>query len=107
MSGARNQNWGRWLLDPKRRRLVYPDPYGTGADYDIDLDNCLTSADVLDWICQITGKPWGDKAAIAGLVHAFVDVLRPQEELCSWGQSFTLSPARVIELVAEYDSRPT
>src|SRR4051794_36781643 len=36
--------WGRWRYDRARRVLTF------GAEYEVDLDRCSTSGQVLDWI---------------------------------------------------------
>lgn len=96
-------SWGPWHLD-RAQRLLW-----TGAGgyrYEIDLDSCTTSAEVLDWICQIAGKTWGgsdaEHAAItAGLVQAFDDVLNPQANLCSSGRGTRLSKPQIRYLVGQ------
>lgn len=44
-----------------------------------------SSAETLDWICQVAGKRWADDI-LARLVRALDDVLRPQARLCSFGR---------------------
>jgi hypothetical protein len=92
-------NWpcgdgGAWRLNPRYRVLTHP-------DYEVDLDDCLTSAEVLDWIMQVAGKTWADDATLAGLVRALGDVLQPQARLCSWGKSTRISKTNVAELVTQ------
>jgi hypothetical protein len=70
--------WGPWRFDARRRVLDHD-------WYEIDLDRCTSSAEVLDWICQVAGKSWADDATIAGLVRALDDVLAPQQYLCGFG----------------------
>lgn len=94
--------WGPWHLDAKARTLYTE---AGGYRYDIDLETCTNSAEVLDWICQIAEKHWGPEegrpAIVAGLVHALIDVLHPQGNLCSWGQSKRLTRAKIRHLVDE------
>jgi hypothetical protein len=98
-------DWGPWRLDLDAREL-YTDPDShVGYAYPVDLDRCTTSAEVLDWVCQIADKGWGtpqqNAATVAGLVQALVDVLHPQANLCSWGRSKRLTLVAVRRLVAE------
>jgi hypothetical protein len=65
--------------------------------YQIDPEHCCSSAQVLDWIMQIAGKPWATDACLAGLVRALDDILRPQDTLCSWGDDTELTVAQVRE----------
>jgi len=37
--------------------------------YEVDLEQCLDGAQVLDWILQVAGKQWADDATVAGLVR--------------------------------------
>ena len=98
--------WGPWHLDGELG-VLYTDPHShVGYRYAIDLGQCTSSAEVLDWICQIDSKDWGteeeNNATVAGLVSAFVALLHPQANLCSWGKSKRLTQRRVTELVVEY-----
>jgi len=91
-------NWGPWLLDPEAAVLWHRD-YG----YEIDLERCLTSAQVLDWIMQVNGKEWPDQAATTfGLVEAFDAVLHPQQHLCSFGTSKRLTAPEAVALARRY-----
>jgi len=54
--------------------------------YEVALDDCRTSAEVLDWITQIAAKSWGTDAIVAGLVRALDVVIDPQSRLCSDGE---------------------
>jgi len=45
--------WGRWSLQRDNWTLVYQE-----EDYAIDLEDCNTSAELLDWILQIERKSW-------------------------------------------------
>lgn len=100
------RRWGPWRLDPAAL-VLYTDPGShVGYRYEIDLESCLSSAAVLDWVCQIEAKGWGtpaeDAETVAGLVAAFVDILAPQARLCSWGRSRRLTRRAVTGLVAAY-----
>ena len=66
--------------------------------YQIDLEQCTTSAEVLDWICQIAEKTWGSEPAVLGqLVLMINNLLRPQATLCSSGQES--GPLNVQEML--------
>jgi hypothetical protein len=114
----RRHEWGPWRLDPTTRVLYPVWPYR----YEVDLDTCTTSAEVLDWILQIAGKAWAspehggldpthnpdgwtEDQIIAGLVRALDDVLHPQAHLCSSGQSKRLGKRRIAELVRKAATR--
>lgn len=89
--------WGPWRLDPDEPYLEH-----TIHDYPIDLARLAAdSAEMLDMIIQVTGKSWADDAAVAGLVRAFDDVLKPQQNLCSFGRNTPISKRAVTRLVAQ------
>jgi hypothetical protein len=69
--------------------------------YEIDLVRCLTSAQVTDWIFQITGKAWADDRTLAGLIRALDDILHPQGTLCSFEQPREITIPQLRELVRE------
>lgn len=72
--------WGPWRLNQQNYTLIER-RYG----YEVDLERCLTSEAVLDWICQIAGKTWPDYSWVSGLVYAFDDLLHPQGTMCGGG----------------------
>jgi hypothetical protein len=83
--------WGPWALN----RATYALGHTGDIDYWIDLDSCTTSAEVLDWIAQISHKTWADDATLAGLVRALDDVLNLQAHLCPSGASKQLTVKRL------------
>lgn len=99
-------DWDPWQLDEDTCELYTE---AGGYRYGIDLEHCTTSAEVVDWICQIADKTWGDDETphdriVAGLVAAIIDLLHPQANLCSWGKSHRLSKAAVRHLIKNYRS---
>lgn len=102
----RKGTWGPWRLDAETL-VIYSDPDShVGYRYEIDLEDCQSSARVLDWICQISQKHWGTEtenaSCVAGLIAAFNDVLHPQASLCSWGTSKRLTKAQIRTRVSRY-----
>jgi len=73
-----------WQFDPVRRVLTFYKQPGWWV-YEVDLDRCSTSAQVLDWIFQITQKRWATDHVLAALRHALNAMLRPQATLCGSG----------------------
>lgn len=96
-----SRDWTPWHLDADMRLLWTK---AGGYVYEVDLDSCSTAGEVLDWVFQINGKEW-DGDAVAGLVNAFDDILQPQANLCSWGQSLTLDQDEIHGLVAKWKHR--
>jgi hypothetical protein len=89
-------DWGPWMLDPSNRVLKANDDERN--EYEIDLDQCLTAPQVLDWIAQVTHKTWADDATVAGLVRALDDVLNLQANFCPSGES---RPKLSLEKISE------
>lgn len=81
MMDAAGNPWALRVGDDDSAFLVYE-----SEGYEIPLAECRTSAEVLDWIIQIVGKNWANDSVIAGLVHAFDAILRPQQVMCSFGK---------------------
>jgi hypothetical protein len=84
------RQWGPWKLDKRSGTLSY-EFAGGGAPYWIDLPDCISSAVVLDAICQIAGKKWATDDIVAGLARALNDILEPQANLCSGGNDKRLT----------------
>jgi hypothetical protein len=71
--------WDDWRL--KSSNLVYFHPAYKRDIYWIPLDQCTSSAEVLDWIMQLAGKTWASNACLGGLIHALDNILKPQQPL--------------------------
>lgn len=99
-------DWGPWRLYLPTLVLVLlgeMEQHDAGETfayerYEVDLEQCLNSAQVLDWIMQITKKGWADDATVAGLARAINDVLDPQAHLCSSGASSNITKTQVAQL---------
>lgn len=92
--------WGAWRLSG--HELVTK---AGGYPYKVDLLTCTSSAEVLDWICQIAGKTWGTPHVIGNLVRAFDALLDPQASLCSWGLDRRLTTEQIERLIIGYRDR--
>ena len=105
-----HRDWGPWKLDPIEYTIDYYHPNTPNCPfYSIDLDRCLTSAQVLDWIYQVARKGLANDV-VAGMVRAIGDLLGPQANLCGFGQSKEMTRAEVRQLVdawAEWDAKQT
>lgn len=87
-------DWGPWRLGTRSWVLYPTGPYR----YEVDLEECLDSARVLDWIAQVAQKTWADNATVAGLIRALDDVLQLQGSLCGCGTGKTITTGRVRQL---------
>lgn len=94
-----DSHWGPWMLDTERYVLFAAT---VSEEYEVDLDDCTSSAEVLDWICQVSSKEWADDAVVAGLVRALADVLEPQANLCSNGDEGRLTSEAVRALIRRH-----
>src|SRR5438105_766909 len=74
-------SWGAWRLNLRDLTLEF----NGGGDYYVDLEGCITSAEVLDSICQVAGKTWATAENLGDLVRAVNDLVQPQAQLCSMG----------------------
>lgn len=70
--------YGPWWFDPDRRVLIHD-------RYEVEMDSMKTSAETLDWICQLAAKGWVDDSVIGWFAIAIADILQPQANLCSMG----------------------
>jgi hypothetical protein len=74
-----------WRYDAERLVLELHDEAGRWL-YEVDLERCRTSAEVLDWIFQVTKKRWATDAVIGGLVRELERLFDPQSTLCTAGK---------------------
>lgn len=88
------KNYGPWELIRKDLLLTHKK-----AKYNVHLDDCKTSAAVLDWIFQIHMKEWADSDTIVGLLDALRDTIDPQATLCSSGiEKGPIDPKKIIRI---------
>ena len=76
---------GRWIFDAQHLVLDFVDANGRWI-YDVDLERCRTSAEVLDWIIQVRKKQWACDAVLADLIRQLDDVLDLQSSTCGCGR---------------------
>ncbi len=69
------------------------------AVYYIAFEYCTTSAQVLDWLAQISQKTWASPTLLGLVVIALDKALGLQSNLCGGGQSGEIPGSRVKELV--------
>lgn len=76
--------WGYWEYNPDNLTLQFSKTVGDNyTEYEIDLERCNTSTQVLDWIFQIKNKFWCSDVDIADLLRAFDDLMDSvQDKLC-------------------------
>ncbi len=72
-----------WRFNPGSLTLSYVAPQ---ERYYLKLKKCDTSAGMLDWIMQVSGKSWADDHLLAFLVRDLNQLLNPQGNLCSSGE---------------------
>jgi hypothetical protein len=73
-------NWNGWYLHAPSHRLI-----GPVSEYEVYLDDCKTSAQIADWIFQVSKKTWATDSILAGLVRALDAILAPKSHICSNG----------------------
>src|SRR5215472_6262323 len=78
--------YGVWHFNRKNLALeLYgkANGYPKSNPYCIDLEHIYTSAQMLDWIFQISNKTWGTARVMKDLLVAFEHIFRPQKSICS------------------------
>jgi len=98
---AANTVWGDWKYDARTFELTFR---RNRHLYNVDLDQCRDSAEVLDWIMQVQ-KNWTTTEDLGHLVEALRDILHPQGSMCSWGRNKRVNP-RHIAASRGYDVPP-
>ena len=79
--------WGYWRYNPNNLALQFRKTIGNDYSYyEVDLERCNTSAEILDWIFQVKNKVWCSDTDIADLLRAFDDLMDTvQDKVCSGG----------------------
>ena len=86
--------WGHWSYDSIQFTLTY---WNEPHEYEVDLDRCRTSAEVLDWVFQVSHKEWMTPEGIRDFLLALDDLLRPHGTLCPGGQDKAINPREVAK----------
>ena len=70
----------------------------TGATYQIDLERCTNSAQLLDWLFQIQGKNWCSPELIFDLMTFFDDLIvgGVQGKFCPCGEDQKVNWAEIL-----------
>ena len=89
---AEPTTWGRWTFDEHNLTLVHE----AQMAYEIDLEECTTSAETLDWIAQVAGKQWIASTDLGDLVRALDELIGLQENLCSFGRDQQIHDVREL-----------
>ena len=97
-----NKTWGNWELRVEIMCIEHSVNW-----YQISLDECLTSAQVLDWVFQMRAKTWVTSEEMANLLDAFDDVFEPQSRLCSVGRNKSLTKEEMHRLAETAAQRKT
>jgi hypothetical protein len=86
--------WGRWTFHADNVTLVHGDD--DGHEYEVDIEECRTSAKALDLILQVSKKTWSTDADVANLLAALNDLIDPQATLCSFGEDKRIADVRAL-----------
>jgi len=96
--------WYGWRLDPANLELVLVDSTGWRT-YALPLTRCNQSAQVLDWLVQVSGKAWREhdiEKVTVGLLRALDDIFELQASLCSFGAHKTMTDQQIRDRVATF-----
>lgn len=77
--------WGHWRFNKPALCLEYR-AEGKLWRYEVDLTRCRTSAQILDWLCQVGAKTWVSAEDIGHLLMAIDNLAgRLQSRVCGCG----------------------
>ena len=88
--------FGNWSLRRQTAELVH-----RPTQYAVDLERCLSAAEVLDWIAQLGKKGWLTDRDFRDLFRLLDEVLDIQGNLCSFGHEPPDAMDRVIGRLLE------
>jgi hypothetical protein len=71
--------WGPWVYRANRT-LEHADGH-----YWVDMDRMGTSAEILDWLAQVSKKRWCTRATAGWLLQAIDEIIDVQGTRCSFG----------------------
>ena len=93
----RQRTFQHWTYNKENFTLTHRE-----GCYEIDLETCIDSAEMLDWIFQLLHKAWMTDEAMAELLLLFDELLEPQANLCSWGRD--CGPVNPKEIILEREN---
>ncbi|MFI6510090.1 hypothetical protein ACIBCT_21000 [Streptosporangium sp. NPDC050855] len=99
--------WNGWRLDPNHLLLELFDS-ANHRTYEVDLERCVDSAHILDWLVQVSTKAWDEHdmaKVVDGLLRALDDILHLQTNVCPSEVHKVLSRQRLRELVSIFLDR--
>jgi hypothetical protein len=91
MTKAPRVQWGQW----KYRADVFSLDNETQG-YEVDLDTCTDSAQILNWVFQASSKEWSNEASV-DLIEAFRDIFNRQANVCPGGKGKKIDPRAVAQ----------
>jgi len=97
----RDRTFQNWTVNLDNLTLYCP-RYG----YDIDLEKCTDSAQILDWIFHLLNKAWVTEESMIELLLLIKSILDPQGNFCSLGvEQGPLPPSKLKPLLRENINR--
>lgn len=94
----KENKWGYWTYEWETHTLNILKEYkGHLHDYQVDLDECTTSSELLDWIYQLNTKSWIEPQDLGDFIRATDDILEPQAHLCSCGRNLKFKVTRFLD----------
>ena len=89
--------WGPWKYMKSNLTLLYA-PRDNHWCYEIDLERCIKSSYMLDYIFQVRSKSESLVSAedVGHFIAALDDLLSPQANICSFGQNLNLDVAKYL-----------
>ena len=93
----RDRKFSHWTVNTENLTICHR-RYG----YEIDLEKCRDSAEILDWIFQLLRKSWMTEESMIELLLLINAILDPQKNFCSFGlERGPLPSAKLQSLLRE------
>jgi hypothetical protein len=88
------ERWGKWEFDAEGLVLKYGEDGRN--EYEVDLGSITSSAEMLEWIFQVSVKTWASREDIGNLVRALGNLPCPQANLGSGGSDKQFDPVKYM-----------
>jgi hypothetical protein len=93
------RDWRGWKLIKSTYVLQYESEH---FEYEVDLERCRNSAEILDWIAQVSRKVPVTADMAIGLVYALDDILHFQGRFCGLGKDHQVDEATIRQVVTSF-----